>query len=140
MKKILLLATATLSAAFLMTACGKDEVSFDTLELARATVKSNGEYNANAFRAASTQYSNYALETQGDSTQKPDCPQGDGWVSNKLVDKTNPAVKVALKCSAVSGSIGCMLESEFAKKPYATDDGQCQPVSKVPFPISKIAK
>lgn len=128
-----------LAASALLCACSKD-VSFDTLETARSGAKANAEYNAQSFRAGSPQYANYALEVQGDSTQAPACPQGDGWASAKLVDKVNPAVKIALKCSTVSGSVGCMLQSDFQTKPYAADDGRCQGVTKVPFPIPKIAK
>ena len=131
---------ALIAAAALLSACGKQDASFDTLELARATAKSNAEYNAQSFRAGSPQYANYALETQGDSSQTPQCPQGDGWASAKLVDKINPAIKVAVKCSTVSGSVGCLLATDFATKPYAADDGRCQDVSKVPFPLPKIAK
>ena len=123
-----------------LAACGKDEVSFDTLETNRANAKANAEYNALGFRAGSAQYANYSLEVQGDSTQSPTCPQGDGWASAKMVAKDNPAIKVALKCSTVSGTVGCMTADDFTKKPYAADDGSCQAVSKVPFPIPKIAK
>ena len=137
--KITLAFVATV-IAIAIAGCSKNEVSFDTLETARATAKSNAEYNALGFRSASPQFSNYALEVQGDSSQTPTCPQGDGWASAKLVDKANPATKVALKCSTVSGSVGCMLQIDFATKPYAADDGQCQAVTKVPFPIPKIAK
>lgn len=132
----------TLSTALVVlaiSACSKD-VSFDTLETARATAKSNAEYNAQGYRAGSPQFANFALEVQGDSTQAPACPQGDGWASAKLVDKANPAIKVALKCSTVSGTVGCMLQTDFQTKPYAADDGHCQDVTKVPFPIPKIAK
>ena len=123
-----------------LTACGKTTVSFDTLETNRGNAKENAAYNAQKFRADSPQYANFAIEAQGDSTQSPDCPQGDGWASVRLVDKTNPAIKVALKCSTVSGTIGCVLASDFEKKAYAAEDGRCQAVEKVPFPIPKIAK
>jgi len=126
--------------AVILSACGKNDVSFDTLETNRANAKENAQYNAQKFRAESPQYSNYALEVQGDSTQSPSCPQGDGWASAKLVDKANPTQKVSVKCSTVSGTVGCMTSDDFSKKPYAPDDGQCQPVTKVPFPIPKIAK
>jgi len=132
---LVLAVTATLAA------CGKDQpVSFDTLETSRSTAKANAEYNAQKYRAESPQFANFALEVQGDSTQSPTCPQGDGWASAKLVDKANPLVKSALKCSTVSGSVGCMTAEDFQKKPYATDDGSCQPVTKVPFPLPKVAK
>jgi hypothetical protein len=124
----------------LLSACSSKDVSFDTLETNRANAKANAEYNAQGFRAASPQYSNMALEVQGDSTQSPSCPQGDGWASAKLVDKGNPNTKIAIKCSTVSGTVGCMTSIDFQTKPYAADDGRCQDVTKVPFPIPKIAK
>jgi len=123
-----------------LTGCGQDKVSFDTLETNRMNAKSNAEYNATKFRADAPQYANTAIEAQGDSTQTNVCPQGDGWASVRLVDKTNPVQKVSLKCSTVSGVVGCLLETDFQKKPYASDDGKCQPQDKVPFPIPKIAK
>ena len=139
-----LFSTVTIAAmaatAILTSACGDKDVSFDTLELARATAKANAEYNAQSFRASSPTYANYALESQGDSTQTPKCPQGDGWASARLVNKDNPNQKVALKCSTVSGTVGCLLATDFATKPYAADDGHCQPTTKVPFPLPKIAK
>jgi hypothetical protein len=138
MKKTILF--VALCSVMLLSACGKSDVSFDTLETNRSNAKSNAEYNALGFRAASPQYANMALEVQGDSTQNPKCPQGDGWASAKLVDKVNPAIKLALKCSTVSGAVGCMTADDFTKKPYAADDGACQDTSKVPMPIPKIAK
>ena len=143
MKKIVSIAALIFIAAIALiglTACGKDEVSFDTLETNRANAKENASYNAQKFRAESPQYANTAIEVQGDSTQLPACPQGDGWASAKLVDKLNPAVQLKLKCSTVSGTVGCMTQADFEKKPYAADDGACQPTSKAPFPIPKIAK
>ena len=133
-------ALISLLAAATLAACGNSDVSFNTTETNRENAKSNAEYNASKFRADSIQYANMALEVQGDSTQSSSCPQGDGWATAKLVDKANPALKIALKCSTVSGAVGCMPQVDFEKKPYARDDGQCQPVTKVPFPIPKIAK
>ena len=131
--------TIAVVAAAALAGCSKD-VSFSTMEGARATAKANAEYNAQTYRSQSPVYANYAIEMQGDSSQTPDCPQGDGWASGKLVDKANPANRVAIKCSTVSGSVGCMTQADFQTKPYAADDGHCQPVTKVPHPIPKIAK
>jgi len=136
MKHIIIAAAVVASLA----ACSKQEVSFDTLETARSQGKANAEFNAQVFRASAPQYANTAIIAQTDSTMTPDCPQGDGWASVKLVDKANPAQKVGLKCSTVSGSVGCLLDSDFQTKSYAGDDGRCQPVSKVPFPIPKVGK
>lgn len=138
--RIGLIFIALLIFVSVLTGCGKDKVSFDTLETNRSNAKANAEYNAASFRAAGPQYSNMAIEAQGDSTQTPECPQGDGWASAKLVDKTNPSIKLALKCSTVSGTVGCMAAADFERKSYAADDGRCQDTSKVPFPIPKVAK
>lgn len=122
-----------------LSACSKD-VGFDTLETARTQGKANAEYNAQKYRADSPQYSNTAIEIQVDSSMTPSCPQGDGWASGNLVDKANPAAKLPIKCSTVSGAIGCMKQTEFQTKPFASDDGKCQDVTKVPFPIPKVGK
>lgn len=131
---------AIIAMSIVLIACDKKEVSFDTLETARSQGKANAEWSAQAFRASSPQYSNAAIVAQTDSSMTPDCPQGDGWASVKLIDKSNPANKVGLKCSTVSEAVGCMLDSDFQTKSYAGDDGRCQPVSKVPFPIPKLSK
>lgn len=135
MKNFALITALTIA----LTACN-NEVSFDTLETNRANAKANAEYNAQKFRAESPRWANTALEVQGDSTQTPKCPQRDGWASAKLVSKENPASAIGLRCSTVSGTVGCLLASDFATKPYVADDGRCQEVSKVPFTIPKIAK
>lgn len=124
--------------ATMLAACGPDKVSFDTLETARTQSKANAEFNASVYRAANKYDANIIAMT--DSTMTPECPQGDGWASVKLVDNTNPSRQVGLKCSTVSGSVGCMTDADFKTKAYAGDDGRCQPTDKVPFPIPKIAK
>lgn len=135
MKK--LLAIATLAA---LTACGNNDVSFDTLETARKQSKENAEFNAKAWRAQTPTYAQLSLISRGDSTQTPSCPQGDGWASIDLVDPNNPKSKVSLKCSTVSDSIGCRESNDFKSSPFANDDGTCQATNKVPHPIPKIAK
>lgn len=130
-------------AVLALTACGKSappEVAFDTLETARKQAKANAEYNAKAWRAQSTAYTDLALISNGDSTQTPPCPQGDGWASLALVDPTQPNRRVNLKCSTVSDSVGCREEKAFKASPYAGEDNTCQPTSKVPHPLPKIAQ
>ena len=48
--------------------------------------------------------------------------------------------KFKVKCSTVSASLGCYLEDDFAKKPFAAEEGRCQPINKVPFPLPKLVK
>lgn len=118
---------------------GSKEVPFDTLETARKQAKENAEYNARKWRADTKTYADSNIIARGDSTQSPACPQGDGWASMDIVD-ANGQMKVKLKCSSVSDSVGCLEEKDFKTKSYANEDGQCQPTAKVPHPIPKIAK
>ena len=70
MKKLLALA-----ALVTLTACGNNDVSFDTLETARKQSKENAEFNAKAWRAQTPTYAQLSLISRGDSTQTPACPQ-----------------------------------------------------------------
>lgn len=134
-----LLVVASSFAIFTLSGCGPKEVSFDTTETARAQALENAQYNAIKFRSTSPQYAGFSIQMQGDSSQTASCPQGDGFASGKLVSpEANKVVRI--KCSTISATVGCMLDEEFKTKNYAEDDGRCQPTSKVPFPITKIAK
>lgn len=126
---------------FLLLACSLSSlsVSFDTVEDARGTARENALYNAQTFRQGSSLYQDWSVESRGDSSQTNDCPQGDGWATLRL---TNPGKSQTLnvKCSTVSKNIGCLPEDEFKGKEYAAEDGHCQSVDKVPFPLPKIEK
>ena len=133
-------ATGLLIAAAL-SGCSKQEVSFSTLEDARAQAKSNGEYNAQLYRAENPRFTDHKIVSHGDSTQSPECPQGDGWATNTIMSVNGKSVeKFIVKCSTVSQALGCYLEADFAKKPFATEEGKCQSTNKVPFPLPKLAK
>jgi len=131
---------AALVAVFL-AACGKQEVSFSTLDDARAHARANGEYNAQLYRAENPRFTDHKIVSHGDSTQSPDCPQGDGWATNSIMSVNGKSVeKYTVKCSTVSTALGCYLESDFVKKPFASEEGRCQSTNKVPFPLPKLAK
>lgn len=137
MKNVLLI---TAVAVFSLSSCGKQEASFDTLETARKQAKDNAEYNARAWRAQTPATAQLGMISRGDSTQAPACPQGDGWASIDLVDASTGQIKIKLKCSTVSDSVGCRADADFKSSPFANEDGQCQATSKVPHPLPKIAK
>ena len=128
MKKITAIAIIT---SAILTACSNDKVSFDTLETARATAKENAEFNARSWRTQAPAYQALGMISRGDSAQADSCPMGDGWASIDLIDKENGAVKVRLKCSTVSGAIGCRSDTP-------PDEGRCN--RSLPHPIPKIAK
>jgi hypothetical protein len=125
--------------AFLMvglTACGGDEVSWNTQETQRAIAIQNSEYNAKAFRQKNAKYSGFNIVGRGDSTISADCANGDGWASVDFVSEQGQKVKV--KCSTASATIGCFIKSDFDTKSYASQEGSCN--RDLPVPMPKIVK
>ncbi len=127
------------AVAVALTACGKQDVSFQTLETARMQARENATFNAQRFRSSLPDGGDLKLISNGDSTQTPDCPQGDGWASINLVDGEGRTI-TKLKCSTVSGAVGCRAETAFASSPYSSEDGKCAPTTRVPHPLPKIAQ
>jgi hypothetical protein len=132
MKKILM-------CALLLAACEKQNVSFATLEEAKQTARENSMWNAQRYRQENVLLKGWDIISRGDSTQMPDCPQGDGWATLEFVAPDKSRI-VKVKCSTVSAATGCLEDSDFKSKPFAPEDGKCQPVEKVPFPLPKIAR
>lgn len=123
----------------LLAACGQKDVSFDTLETARAQSRSNADFNAKKWRADTKLYADANLVIKGDSSQTPQCPQGDGWASIEILNATGQKI-TGLKCSTVSLSVGCRVDADFKSSPYANEDGSCQPTTKVPHPLPKLVQ
>lgn len=137
MKKVSLL-FVVISAVF-AAGCQKESVSFATLEEAKGTARENALFNAQMYRQSNPLLQDNAIIGRGDSTQTNDCPQGDGWATMEFVNSAKTKV-VKVKCSTVSAATGCLEDADFKTKPWASDDGRCQSVSKVPFPLPKIGK
>jgi hypothetical protein len=125
--------------AAILVGCGKQDVSFQTLEDARAQARENAEFNAKKWRADTKLFSDANLIPKGDSSQAPACPQGDGWATIEIVNASGQKLE-SLKCSTVSLSVGCRTSKDFKESPYANEDGVCQPVTKVPHPLPKLTK
>ena len=120
-----------------LTACGKQEVSFNTLEEAKNQVRENALFNAQKFRAENPPVKDWSVVSNGDSSQTADCPQGDGWATLTLYS-ADASQQRKIKCSTVSGATGCLFDNEFKGKPFASEDGKCN--AHVPHPIPKLAK
>ena len=134
MKKLLM--TVTLLSMIVLVGCS-EELSFDSVESGRKQANENSEFNAKSFRQLHPEYQSYSISTRGDSKQSNKCGQGDGWASIDLV-KIDEGKKVAIKCSTVSGAIGCMTDTDFKSRSYASQDGKCD--DSIPFPLPKIQK
>ena len=128
-----------LVAAAALAACGKNEVSFASLEEAKGIARENALWNAQRYRQENVLYKGWDIVGRGDSTQDNACPQGDGWATMEFVNPEKTTL-IKVKCSTVSGNTGCLEDKDFKTKPFASDDGHCQPTNKVPYPLPKIAK
>ena len=130
---------AAVIAACALAACGNNEVSFASLEEAKGTARENALWNAQRYRQENILYKGWDVVARGDSTQDNACPQGDGWATMEFVNPEKTRL-IKVKCSTVSGNTGCLEDTEFKTKPFASDDGHCQPTNKVPYPLPKVAK
>lgn len=127
---------AALIAAFALTGCGNKEVSFDTLETQRSIANDNSRYNAQKWRAENG-FEALNILSRGDSTQQATCPQGDGWASVDLIDTKTKAPEVKLKCSTVSGNLGCYKDADFkARAVLAKQENTCN--NDIPKTLKKI--
>lgn len=134
LSKIFLFFAVAMSLA--LAACGGDKVSFDTLETQRAVANDNSRYNAQKWRADNG-HEQFGILTRGDSTQQANCPQGDGWASVDLTDPKTKQPVVKLKCSTVSGNIGCIKDEDFkARAVLAKQENSCN--SELPKQLKKI--
>lgn len=156
-RKHSLLALLALAAiTILFAGCSKapptvlqnDPVSFQVLEDARAQAIANATFNANKYLAENPRFDSHSVIPHGDTTQSNLCPQGDGWATFTIMAVVPGArpdgrpgknvEKYAVKCSTVSPNLGCYLDEDFKKKQtLAQEDGVCQPLAKVPFPLPK---
>jgi hypothetical protein len=140
MKKLVIVSLVT--ASTMLTACGQkeaQEVSFASLEEAKGTARENAMFNAQMYRQSNIMYKGWDLVGRGDSSQTNSCPQGDGWATMEFVNPDKTAI-TKVKCSTVSSNTGCLEDKDFKTKPFASEDGVCAPLNRVPYPLPKIAK
>ena len=97
--------------ALLLAACG-DKVSVSTLEQQKQIAIDNSLFNAQEFRAKDPRLVNYKIISAPDSSQLPECPQGDGWATLELIN-TDSNDKEKIKCSTYSKATGCFYDRDF---------------------------
>lgn len=135
MKKGIIVTSIAIGTA--LWACGGSlKAGPKVLEGFRNQAAENATYNAEQYRNAyATGYTPYV---RPDSTQGPECPRGDGWISVTLKSKAAAGDKMELKCSTYSSALGCILSDEFEKKAFAKEDGKCN--ENVPDPLPHLGK
>lgn len=122
--------------ALTLAGCGQEKVSFDTLELQRSIANDNSRFNATKWRAENG-FADTGVLARGDSTQQAACPQGDGWASVDLVNSQTKATVVKLKCSTVSGNLGCYKDEDFkGRSQLASQENKCN--AEIPKALKKI--
>lgn len=156
LKSIIIVAMLAIS----IVACGKSEVPHvktsdelrqealanseknrklqDLLEQQRSTAMDNALRNAANYFAANPRFdSSWKTVGHTDDQISPACPQGSGWawvsimkVEGKEVDKKR------IWCSTASTSLGCYIEDDFLKGPFAKQSKSCDP--DLPHPLKPI--
>jgi hypothetical protein len=127
---------AAVVATLALSACAEKQVSFDALETQRTVANENSSYNAKKWRAENG-HEKLGILARGDSTQQAKCPQGDGWASVDLTEPTTKQPVVKLKCSTVSGNVGCIKDEDFkARAVLANQENTCN--KGIPETLKKI--
>lgn len=112
----------------------------ELLEQQRSTALSNVSTNAAAYFATNPRFdASWKVVPHTDDYISPACPQGSGWawvsimkVEGKNVDKKR------IWCSTSSASMGCYIEDDFTKGPYAAQAAKCDP--NLPHPLKPISR
>lgn len=112
----------------------------DLLEQQRSTALSNALSNAANYFAANPRFDN-TWKTVGhtDDQISPACPQGSGWAWVSIMKVEGKEVsKAKLWCSTSSASVGCYIEADFLKGPFARQSTSCD--ANLPHPLKPISR
>lgn len=110
----------------------------DLLEQQRSTALGNVSANAASYFAANPRFdSTWKTIPHTDDFISPSCPQGSGWAWASIMKVEGKEVqKKRIYCSTASASVGCYIEDDFQKSPYAAQASKCDP--NLPHPLKPI--
>lgn len=112
----------------------------DLLEQQRSTALNNAAANAASYFAANPRFdSKWKTVVHTDDYINPSCPQGSGWAwvsVMKVVDKE--VSKERIWCSTSSSSVGCYIDNDFQKSPYARQAVSCD--ANLPHPLKPLSR
>lgn len=139
-----------LAVAFVAAGCQKEDennitktdydLNFKDIEDSRSIARENAKAIALQYMKENPRFKGMRLVAHTDSSITNKCPQGDGWTTLSVMDdKAATPQKWEIKCSTVSLELGCYTTDVFKTKPFAQEDGVCQPRKKVPYPLPKVS-
>lgn len=107
----------------------------DLLEQQRSTALDNAAKNAANYFAANPRFdSSWKTVAHTDDQINPSCPQGSGWAWVSIMKVEGKEVqKNRIWCSTSSQSVGCYIEADFVKGPYAQQAQACD--ANLPHPL-----
>lgn len=108
------------------------------LEQQRSNALANVSTFASIYFANNPRFdSSWKIVPHTDDYISPSCPQGSGWAWASIMKVENKEVqKNRIYCSTSSASVGCYIEADFAKSPYASQSTKCDP--NLPYPIKRV--
>lgn len=111
----------------------------DLLEQQRSTALQNISTNAAGYFAANPRFdSSWKIMPHTDDYIGPACPQGSGWGWVNIMKVEGKDVeKKKLYCSTSSSSLGCYIEADFTKGPFAAQATKCDP--NLPHPLRALS-
>lgn len=112
----------------------------DLLEQQRSTALGNVSSNAAGYFAANPRFdSSWKVIPHTDDFISPACPQGSGWAWASIMKVEGKEIqKNRIYCSTSSASVGCYIEADFQKSPYAAQAAKCDP--NLPHPLKPISR
>lgn len=112
----------------------------DLLEQQRSTARDNATKNSASYFAANPRFdSTWKTVPHTDDQISPACPQGSGWAWVSVMKVEGKEVqKNRIWCSTSSSSLGCYIEADFAKLPYAAQAASCD--ANLPHPLKPISQ
>lgn len=110
------------------------------LEQQRSTALANAGANGAAYFATNPRFdASWKIVPHTDDYINPSCPQGSGWAWLSVMQVIGKEVdKKIIWCSTSSASIGCYIEADFKKSPYAAQATKCDP--NLPHPLKPISR
>jgi hypothetical protein len=118
-----------------LAACGPEQVPTAVVDNNMQITQQNAQKNGDAFMSlaypAGTVDARLGtpmrVMVDSDSTVSKTCRYGDGWASGKILFDSGKSLTIKCQTNGRGKGInGCLVESDFVSKPYASEEKTCQ--------------